>query len=109
METGILRGDEETAPLAPRWDKLPGHTEDVDFGDIGEDVNGVWVTIHPATLLTEMPGLWAPFTRWRLGLRELGLADIQSLSAYDARAHITMMASLGRASNRRAAPQGGDE
>lgn len=99
METGILRDDTQVAPLAPRWDKRPA-VDPVDLGDIGEDQGGVWVAVHPLTLLSESPNLWGPFCRWRHGIRDLTLSDLRSLTAFDARCHVTMLAASTRAMKR---------
>lgn len=97
-ETGQLH-EPMSSPFVPRWDPQPraeGRTPRVlDYGHIGEDVDGVWLKVHPVAALLEEPALWDVYAEART-LPEVTPADRERLSAFEFDCKVTFVAAHQR-------------
>lgn len=92
-----------------RWDRREDFDGDpIDLEVLGEDGEGIWVRRHPEALLVESPDLWGAVDRWRLGLREISPADMETMSAWEVHALLTMASADAREMRRRLKAGGSD-
>lgn len=98
----MVPGLESGAALALRWDRREDFepAEAADDGWIGEDVRGVWTTVHPLAALAREPLLWGIVSRWRHGVREMTPGLYRRLSAFEADGMVTLMSAHGREERR---------
>lgn len=76
-ELGMMPGVEMQSPYSIRWDPRRGISNDefMDFGWIGEDASGIWMTIHPEIALIDDPDLWSIVAQFRLSSQHDVMAD----------------------------------
>ena len=74
-----------------RWDRRKNCSSPVDYGAIGEDRLGIWVTEHPDTILGEYPEIWDVITEWDLGIREVGRHEYETKSYLQIQAKLAML------------------
>lgn len=96
-----------------QWDKRddfvpPRQADGWDFGDIGEDADGVWVARHPDALIAEEPELWDVLTEWAFGQREITAEDYATRSNFELEAKRALIAADQRKTRARA-KRGEDE
>lgn len=72
-----------------------------DFGDIGEDSDGIWLKRHPQAIVLEHPEVWAGLERFELGHGELGPKDADRLNAVDFQVLALCIDTSGRERRRR--------
>ncbi len=92
-----------------RWDPRPKDFEEAIGGDdlndcgwIGEDRDGVWITLHPFAALLNDELLWDSWVEWRFGQREITAEDFATKSNFELEARSAMIAADNRAQLRRA-------
>ncbi len=85
------------SPFAARWDPTEG-CEVVDYGWIGEDKHGIWLSIHPDVAFVQNPELWEVHDRFAL-IRRPGLAEVETYSAFEYQCHEAMYIAYERVNN----------
>lgn len=93
FELGFAREMDDSFAL--RWDKR-AHAEHVDYGFIGEDDDGIWMTLHPDSALLRYPELWDVVMEFRSGFRELTERDLHEKSSFEFTAKEVMSAAYRR-------------
>lgn len=95
--------------LVARWDKREGlkPEECVDLGDIGEDLEGVWVRRHVLAMVDDEPMVEAWFAAWSMvSDRAVRIEHHDTLCAWWCSASMIAAAAVGREQVRRMAPGG---
>lgn len=80
-EYGVI--EPASSVFARRWDRRADFEPDevVDLGFIGEDAQGIWLRLHPETLLIQDTQLQAVYGGWRFTYeRKLTLSEQRSSS-----------------------------
>ena len=96
-EYGVI--EPASSRFARRWDRRPDFEPDevVDLGHIGEDDQGIWLRLHPETLIIQDKQLQAVLGAWRFTYeRKLTLTEQKNSSNW----FLTAWAALSGAANR---------
>jgi hypothetical protein len=96
-EYGVI--EPASSVFARRWDRRPDFLPDeaVDLDYIGEDDQGIWLRLHPETLVVQDKQLQAVFGAWRFTHeRKLTLTEQRTSSNW----FLTAWAALASAANR---------
>ena len=94
------------ARLSPRWPATLASDRPCDFGDVGIDGGGLFVTRHPSVLLAEAdPAIGEAVDRWRAGDREDAPGDYERRSHLEWTLRRWMRAQQGEADKARRAAE----
>ena len=80
LQLGQVPGISAEGRYAIQWDRRREYTAS-DYGWIGEDAGGIWMTRHPISAVATYPELAPILGRWESGQRELTPADYDTLAA----------------------------